>query len=129
MRKEEGCRSKGCERLRRPRGGESGDENENERWMLARDRSGHVRQHPSPHSFFSAIPVPRYPSPSIASLAFLWLALSFSRSFPLFLLPLAVGVSSHVTRPRSAVFPISGRYRGRSNRKCGSSYGYDSPNL
>lgn len=37
-----------------------GDESENERWMLARDRSGHVRQHPFP-SFFPVPVLRRHP--------------------------------------------------------------------
>lgn len=73
-----------------------GDESENERWMLARDRSGHVRQHPFPSFFPVPVlrrhpPPPVFPRPSRASAHHTLFA-----PYPIFL---AAGrVYSHVTR-------------------------------
>jgi len=120
---------KGCERRRRGEGrgsGErSGEESENERWMLARDRSGHVRQHPFPHSFFSSArsPFPATFYPSLLSLSLLpgsrypFCARSryFSCPRPCRRLFLARDATA------LGCFPDQGRYRSRSNRKCGSS--------
>lgn len=68
-----------------------GDESENERWMLARDRPGHVRQHPFPSFFpslFSATPFFHIPLSRAHHTLF--------APYPIFL---AAGrVYSHVTR-------------------------------
>lgn len=57
------------------------DESENERWMLARDRSGHVRQHPFP-GFFP----PRHPRP-VSPITHPRAVVSFLSSSSLFFLP------------------------------------------
>lgn len=86
------------------------DESENERWMLARDRTGHVRQHPFP-CFFS--PVLRHPRPSHPPTA---------RRGILFAFVLAIflayrHVFSHVTRLFGSFFSDHLLSRVYSNRK------------
>lgn len=79
------------------------DESENERWMLARDRSGHVRQHPFP-CFFPRHPVLCHPPTRLTHHP--RAVVSFLPSSSLFFLP-TTAVFSHVTRLFGSFFLIT----------------------